>query len=460
MDDKEKQIKDALDYVAKKRQENQTEGSLPEAVNPQPVPDEKKPRENAPRKSRKSAADYVSADECVSMGKGMLKSGILSAIALLALNLIVFFWFDKSWFALYVMNAGFFVVRPFFKFFDKFAVEVTDLKTGERWIETKGFWGIVVGLAVLSLITVILRSWASELFPSFGFIHDGIYVAGSLWVSGRYILRNIRNAIFGARIFKAGKNALKDPAAPSADYEVDRLAGLFFRNSVIMIVVSVLLCGLTVFAQYVHLWILAPRLEKELDILAAYSECEDVLPFSVDTIKDAKGEFAFYSTRYNNVSFDEEIEQNGTLVHYTQGVDFEYDYANKKWVVVSAGYTIDVKSLNVSGVFSVDGVYDCIDEIENASFVLQIDSLNTETAVGTLTVKNGDQIVYTSPFSSTEVLVDDGIVSVTAILDTMRNDFFGMGFGYNELSFTYSVADDTVVTAAHYEATLTREAGK
>ena len=102
---------------------------------------------------------------------------------------------------------GFGIIRPIFNHFNGQVFEVVNVATGESWEDSHWLRGILIGLAVLGVVTWGLFSLADVIFPPYTFMKNFILIAAAAFVSGYFVLQQFRMAFLGLKMWRAA-NAL------------------------------------------------------------------------------------------------------------------------------------------------------------------------------------------------------------------------------------------------------------
>lgn len=401
-------------------------------------------------RNKSAATNYIKD------GRSAFFSCLGMGLLVLAINILVLYFFDGNLWSLYWTNMGFVIIRPIFNHFNGQVFEVINVATGESWEDSHWLRGILIGLAVLGVVTWGLFSLADVIFPPYTFMKNFILIAAAAFVSGYFVLQQFRMAFLGLKMWRAGKRTLKDLELPFLGDEIRKLTDKFATNTIRIIAGAVIICLLAVIIQYAQVLILTPKIRSSLDTLEVYRSAEGALPFSDEVIKNAKGEFKDFSTEYKTF-YEGDIEHNGIKGHYEQRVSYEYNFKEKKWKAELGGAGYDITELtdaNVSGVFTADGCTDNVYNTKDMSFALDIKSLTTTEANGTFTVRNATEQTYSSKWSGT-VTHKNGCFYVTGKLSVPRKQFFDAG--YTAFNFIYHISEDAVTVTDDYSGVLHRQ---
>lgn len=398
-------------------------------------------------------------------GRHFIKEGIKTCLLSLlyiaivvAINILVLRHFKWNIWSLYWLNAGFIIILPIFRHFDGIEVQVTELNSGRQWTETQGLRGIIIGVVVLLVVTLLVVGLIDTIFPPYSYMGHFFLLIVPAFVSGGHIFKRSMDVYAGVTMIIAGRRLVKDANAPRVQAVMDVNAEKCGKISLIATLSMIAICVLAIVVQYLQVLFVTPMIRKKLDVLTVYRQSEDNIPYSDDVILQSRddGEFSKFSTEFET-AVSETLDINGVNGQYDQSIHYRYNYKEKKWEVNEGSPQVVINTANISGTWAPSGDSLCTDNdagAENFKVTLDIAELTTEKTRGTVRFFSGEELIFESTFTG-DVTVEDGTLITTATMSKGYNVFFDVGC--TELTFKYQAFNESIVLSGYFEGYLMRK---
>lgn len=357
------------------------------------------------------------ADDFISNAVTILISTIVDLIIIAGVTALCVWIFGLDPLGILLGLSIFFFVRPFFRRFSKHKVlYANDL--GDYFVSSMGWFGIIVGVALLFGIIYGLGWLLDKWLPSYAFLPTlvGYILTGSIVVPP--ILGDIRNLILSISVLsRFKKNGIVSNNEQSREY----VAKVFERQGVqdliiILAVVAVLIIG--IIAQIIQVNVASRAAKESFDPFKI--PIESYVGGYILTEEDIKnsegGEFGefneTYTAVYNFVAVDGEFTYKVRMT-----AEYKYNPYKKEWRLGGQGESETLIAMDVSGTWEGEGRALVLLGDNKRQLVVRFDKLTLEEAVGYYSLSDADGLIHESTFKGEVVTTEEGTFEIYAKFD-------------------------------------------